>query len=214
VPNYREELGRILNALGHLLSQVGRPREAEASFGAAVTIFDKLATDDPDRREVREQLGRAYANWVNLLLFGTSKGGQDLGRALRLAEQAVARCPRSRDAWGALGIARSQTQNQKGAIAAIEIALSLDTSEDGDLWMILALAHGREGDRQRARSWYDKAVAWMSPQPLGVNVLRERLRVEAAALLGLADQPKLPGNKEQKSVNPSKPKSRGSPPSP
>jgi serine/threonine protein kinase/tetratricopeptide (TPR) repeat protein len=207
VPNYREELGGIHNALGHLLWQEGRPAEAEASFGAALTIFDRLATGGPDRGEIWERLGGTNANWVTLLTLGSSNGGQDPGRALRLAEQAVARCPRNRDAWGALGIARSQTQDQKGAIAAIEKALALDHLEDGDLWMMLALAHARGGDRQQARTWYDKAVALMRRQPPGVGVhpMQERLRAEAAALLGMTDQPKPPGNKEQTSAKPSKP---------
>jgi tetratricopeptide (TPR) repeat protein len=205
VPGYREELGRILNALGYLLSQEGRPAEAEASFREALTIFDKLATDHPDRGEGPEQLGRTYANWVTLLALGTSKGGQDPGGALRLAEQAVARCPRNRHAWGALGIARLQTQDQKGAIAAIEKALALDSSEDADLWLILALAHVRGGDRQQARAWYDKAVALMSRQPPGASELRERLRAEAAARLGITDQTKPPGKKEQNTAKSSKP---------
>jgi hypothetical protein len=53
--------------------------------------------------------------------------------------------------------------------------------------MMLALAHARSGDYQRARGWYEKAVTWMKLPTSGTFELRDRLTSDVAALLRNAD---------------------------
>jgi hypothetical protein len=50
------------------------------------------------------------------------------------------------------------------------------------------MARWRLGQRDEARAWYDKAVAWMEKNQPKDEGLR-RFRAEAATLLGLADLP-------------------------
>jgi hypothetical protein len=60
----------------------------------------------------------------------------------------------------------------------------MDLRAGGDSfdWFFLAMAHRRLGDRDQARIWYDKAVAWMDRQMPHNGELR-RFRAEAEAVL-------------------------------
>jgi hypothetical protein len=51
-------------------------------------------------------------------------------------------------------------------------------------WFLLALAHGKLGEKDQARAWYDRAVSWMDTNQPNNEVLRH-FRAEAAELLGL-----------------------------
>jgi hypothetical protein len=64
---------------------------------------------------------------------------------------------------------------------------SVQLRKGGDSFdfFFLAMAHWQLNDKDKAREWYDQAVAWMdknAPQ----NEELKRFRAEAAALLGLA----------------------------
>jgi len=50
------------------------------------------------------------------------------------------------------------------------------------------MAQRRLGDRDQARTWYDRAVEWMDKNEPQDDELK-RFRAEAAALLGLDDLP-------------------------
>jgi hypothetical protein len=55
-------------------------------------------------------------------------------------------------------------------------------------WFFLAMAHWRLGDRDKARTWFGRAVKWMDAhQPQDVEL--RRFRAEAEALLGQAGKP-------------------------
>ncbi len=53
-------------------------------------------------------------------------------------------------------------------------------------WFFLAMAHWKNGDRDQARRWYDKAVDEMAKHPSSDPDLK-RFRIEAELLLGIAD---------------------------
>jgi hypothetical protein len=53
-------------------------------------------------------------------------------------------------------------------------------------FFFLAMAHWQLGEKDEARKYYDKAVAWMDKNKPDDEELR-RFRAEAAALLGVPD---------------------------
>jgi hypothetical protein len=54
---------------------------------------------------------------------------------------------------------------------------------DGCNWFFLAMAHWQKGDKDEARKWFDKAVAWTKEEdPKNAELLR--FWVEAAELVG------------------------------
>jgi hypothetical protein len=55
-------------------------------------------------------------------------------------------------------------------------------------WFFLARAHGRLGERDRARRCFDRAVEWMDSHEPHNEELR-RFRAEAEALLAEAGKP-------------------------
>jgi hypothetical protein len=46
------------------------------------------------------------------------------------------------------------------ALAAVERAMALNNGGDASTWFTLAMAHAQRGDKDRARRWFDNAVAW------------------------------------------------------
>jgi hypothetical protein len=75
------------------------------------------------------------------------------------------------------------------AIEALQKSDSMDPSRHQAYNnFFLALAHWRLGDRDRAYTDYDRAVAWMERNDSYGDELN-RFRDEAATLLGLADLP-------------------------
>jgi tetratricopeptide (TPR) repeat protein len=73
-------------------------------------------------------------------------------------------------------------------LATLEKSIELHEGGNGFDWFFLALAHWRLGDREQARAWYDKAVAWMDKNKPEDGELK-RYRAEAAELLGVKDPP-------------------------
>jgi hypothetical protein len=60
---------------------------------------------------------------------------------------------------------------------------------DSQHWFILAMAHWQLGNKAEARTWHDKAVAWMEKNaPKDEKLIR--FRAEAAELLGLKEATK------------------------
>jgi hypothetical protein len=61
---------------------------------------------------------------------------------------------------------------------------------DGFDWFFLAMVHWQQGDRDEARKWYDRAVAWADkPQPANEEV--RRFRAEASELMGVGGPVKM-----------------------
>jgi serine/threonine protein kinase/Tfp pilus assembly protein PilF len=104
--------------------------------------------------------------------------------AVQLAEQAVTANPSDGNIWNTLGVARYRNGRWKEAIAALEKSMELRKGGDSSDWFFLAMCHWQLGERDAARTWYDKAVVWMEEKQPNNQELR-RFRTEAAQLLGL-----------------------------
>jgi tetratricopeptide (TPR) repeat protein len=118
--------------------------------------------------------------------------------AAALARKAVELDSKSWMIWNTLGVAHYRAGDNRAAIVALEKSIELGKGGSSFDWLFLAMAHWRLGAREQARTWYDKAVAWMdkrNPQ----NEDLKRFRAEAAELLGVKNPP------SRKETAPSKP---------
>jgi uncharacterized protein HemY len=88
-----------------------------------------------------------------------------------------------------LGTALYRTGDWQGAIEALQ--KSNQIKEHGSTFFFLAMAHWQLGDKEQAGPYFRKGVEWMHKnklKPKDEEGLR-RERAEAAALLGITDEP-------------------------
>jgi Tfp pilus assembly protein PilF len=86
-----------------------------------------------------------------------------------------------------LGWARYRTGDWKASIEALEKSCALQHDPRGGdafQWFFLAMAHGKLGEKDTARVWYDRAVEWTDKHARNSENLRT-CRAEAAELLGV-----------------------------
>ena len=84
--------------------------------------------------------------------------------------------------WNTLGAAHVRAGDWKGAVVALKRSMDLRKGGDAHDWFFLAMAHWRAGAKDRARVWFDKAVAWTDANRPGDQEL-VRFRAEAEALM-------------------------------
>jgi tetratricopeptide (TPR) repeat protein len=89
-------------------------------------------------------------------------------------------------------VAHYRNGDWKEAAAALEKSIALSKGGTAFDWFFLAMARWQLGQKDEARKWYDKAVAWMDKNQPKNDELR-RFRAEEAALLGVVDVEKKPG---------------------
>jgi tetratricopeptide (TPR) repeat protein len=132
------------------------------------------------------------------------------GQMLEFAKKAIDIDSKTGTAWQMYGIARYRLGDWKGAIAALQKSLEVSKTETEitkvSAWFFLAMASERLGEHAKARSWYAKAVQGME-HPSSIDYRRLiyadllRFRAEAAASLGIKDQPMPKGNPEPTAKN-------------
>jgi Flp pilus assembly protein TadD len=106
--------------------------------------------------------------------------------ALRMGKRAVRLNPQAAHVWNTLGVAHYRAGDWEAAIETLEKAEGLAPGKDFAFKaFFLAMAHWQKGERDEARSWYDKAVSGTETNRKLDEQLR-RFRSEAAALLRLS----------------------------
>ncbi|MFO0888590.1 MAG: tetratricopeptide repeat protein [Isosphaeraceae bacterium] len=192
------------------LLDLGKLGEAVAESREAIRLKPDYAEAHGNLGEALRGQGKldeaiaAYREAIRLkpdLVGGHGNLGLALLERGRL-EEALAECredvrvqPDSSNAHENLGAAYYRAGDFKAAIAALEKSIQLDTkpipygvSGRPLGWFILSMAHWRLGHKHEARTWYDRAIAWMVKyQPKDVDV--KWAHAEASAMLGLADLP-------------------------
>ena len=81
--------------------------------------------------------------------------------AIAAYQEAIRLLPGSTAAHRDLGLALYRAGRWAEAITALETARKLRKGDDGRDGFVLAMAHWRQGDRDEARAWFDKAVQAM-----------------------------------------------------
>src|SRR5262249_28969169 len=67
VPQYRHELARSFNNLGSLLHSLNRHKDAQAAYGKAIGIYERLAADSGAVPPVTVELAGTYTNLRRLM---------------------------------------------------------------------------------------------------------------------------------------------------
>jgi tetratricopeptide (TPR) repeat protein len=111
---------------------------------------------------------------------------RDPRRAAGLAREVVEHSPKQSTAWNTLGVASYRAGVWKDAVTALEKSEELAPGKSlGYNAVFLAMAHWQQGEKEKARQWYDRALTWIEkngrPDP---DLLQ--FQVEATQLLGLA----------------------------
>jgi tetratricopeptide (TPR) repeat protein len=192
IPRYRSMLANLHSDLASLLSQTGHPGQAKQQYGRAIALWEKL-----DDAASQNKLA-----WV--LATGPILRLRDPHRALQFAKKAVEQHPQGGGNWNTLGVAHYRAADWKEAIGALEKSMQLRSGGGPADWLFLAMACWQKGDKDKARSWYDKAVQWIERNKPQEEELR-RFGAEAAALLGVTDRPESAGKKEENAKQHSKP---------
>jgi tetratricopeptide (TPR) repeat protein len=156
--------------LGTALYGKGQVEEAIACYRQAIQL-------DPKKAEPHANLAHVLANAANLKL-------RDPVQAVAEARKATELAPQFWMGWCNLGEGYYRNGQWQEAIAALDKGLALLKSENGEIFLFLAMAHHRAGHKDEARKWYDRGIAWMDKHaPKDPTLLR--YRNQAVGVLGV-----------------------------
>jgi serine/threonine protein kinase/tetratricopeptide (TPR) repeat protein len=157
---------------------------------AALKLFEetlalqkaKLGPEHPDTLNSMQNLASLLATASDVKL-------RDPPRAVELAKKVVALKPKQPGAWGALGSARYQTGDWKGASADLEKAIGLrrpdDRGPNADEGFFLAMAYWKMGEKDKARQCFARTAQEMDKSAQKETPRLKMIRAEAAELLGV-----------------------------
>jgi tetratricopeptide (TPR) repeat protein len=173
-------------------------QRGEAHLGLG--LLDKAIADYREASRLKPDIPQTLERLGSLL---ERKG--DWGEAIAAYRKAIELAPQSALAWQHLGWVQYRAGNWKASIEALEKSCKLQKGGDCGQWIVLALAHWKlasqpglaepeqAGHRQKARTWYDKAVKQIDGHPGlkdGVGQAIRAFRAEAAELLGVKEKQK------------------------
>src|SRR5262249_32736190 len=146
-PNDRNYALAVSQARGQLHVQLGEWDKAISDYSRAIELEPKNAS--------------AWNNLAWLLATCPEPKFLDPKRAVELARKAVELAPKAGSSWNTLGAAQYRTGNWKAAIEGLNKSMELRNGGDAFDWFFLAMAHWKQGAKDDARKWYDRAVEWM-----------------------------------------------------
>jgi tetratricopeptide (TPR) repeat protein len=145
----------------------------------AARFYTAALSLQPENAATQNDFAWLLVNWPR-------PGVDHFEEAIDLAKKAVKATPTAGNYWGTLGIAHYRTGQWSDALAAFQQAAKLRNGGDGLDWLFLAMAHGRLGEKEQGRKWYDQAVQWMEKNDPDDGGLKS-MRAEAAELLGIKE---------------------------
>jgi Flp pilus assembly protein TadD len=149
-----------------------------ATDSEALARRTNLDSDDPHYQI-------AYSAYRSAWALATSAHPQERNpaRAVELAQKAVELAPTQGVFWNGLGVAHYRAGDWTAALAALENSRRLMPGQRESFnTFFLAMTHWQVGEKEKARQWYEKAVAWMEENAKD-NLELQRFRIEAAGLL-------------------------------
>lgn len=156
--------------LGLLLMRNGRHKEGTG-------VIRKLFKKELVSAEICDYVAWQIATDMNLI-------PRPPEIAVEFARKAVELASGDGRVWNTLGVAEFRAGNWKESIDALQKSNDLRKGGDSDDWFCLGMAHWQLGQKEEARKWYDRAVAWMDKNQPKNEELR-CLRAEAAELMGV-----------------------------
>jgi tetratricopeptide (TPR) repeat protein len=179
---YRHELANNLDNLGGFYERTAnRAEKAESCYRQALTYHEQLIREDPNDADSRERLARTQDTLVQLL---TSAGRWP--QLVDLAKRAVVLAPHNGRLWSMLGASYYRAGEHAKAVRTLTHSLSLNGANADD-FLLLAMAHWQQGQKEEARQWFKAAVLRMQHGAHYVWSTSKAIQFgqEAKALLGL-----------------------------
>jgi eukaryotic-like serine/threonine-protein kinase len=179
----------VRDSLGTTLRSLGKLAEAIAEYHEAMRL-------QPDSAVLRNGLA-----WTVVLM--PKRPPPEYAEALLHSRRAVELAPKEVYMVNTLALAEYRTGHWAESITASERAIALAKEVDASNWFFLAMANWQRGEKDTAREWFDKAVAWTKEKdPKNAELLL--FWTESAELLGQPG-PDAPGPSSP--AAPSRPKS-------
>ncbi len=161
----------------------GRYAKARDTFLRLVSLLDPLSPESLTMTE-RQFVSEAYNNIAWLLATCPDEGLRDGKAAVLLARRALEFLPNEGNTWNTLGVAYFRAGAMEQSRSALYRSMELRNEGSSHDWFFLAMIHEREGRKERAREWYDKAAEWKKQAQFDSDELY-RFQCEAATELGL-----------------------------
>jgi tetratricopeptide (TPR) repeat protein len=198
-PDYAEAHANLGNALRHqgkLSEAIAAYREAirlkpeyaeaHTNLGVALHGQGKLAESISEYREairLKPEFAVVHNNLAWALAVRSMRPQGDYAEALEHARKAVELAPKHGNSFNTLALAEYRSGHWTESLAASERSMALTNGGVAFDWFFLALGHGQRGDKDQARKWFEKAVAWTKTRaPKNKELLQ--FWTEAAELLG------------------------------
>lgn len=176
IPEYREAI-RLRPDDAEFCYRLGGALVANQKSEEAIAAYREALRIKPDIELVPGNLAR-------LLAFTPKRPKRDYEEALELARKAVASSHENDYEVQTLAVAEYRLGHWSEAIATTKRMFTADNDGDAGDWLLLALAHWQAGEKELARVWFDKALAWIK-QGKVIQPLVRQLWTEAAELMGL-----------------------------
>jgi tetratricopeptide (TPR) repeat protein len=149
-------------------------------WGKALSDYSKAIELDPENM-------KSLNNLAWLLATCPDPKVRDTKKSLDFAKKAVALGLMEWTSWNTLGAAHYRAGEWKSAVTALEKSMELRKGGDSFDWFFLAMANWQLGEKDKARQWFDKGVAWMEKnQPQNEEL--KRFRAEANELLKVEEK--------------------------
>ena len=175
ITEYREAI-RLRPDYAYAHSNLGIALLAQGKVDEAIAANRKALSLDPNFPNIPNNLAWALALTPDRPL-------RDYDEAVVLARKAIDLDRESSNGFNTLALAEYRRGRPDDAIAAAEQSIKLIKGVDASNWFFLAMAHARNGAKEKAATWLDKAVAWTKEKaPKDSELLR--FWEEAARLLG------------------------------
>jgi serine/threonine protein kinase/tetratricopeptide (TPR) repeat protein len=167
------------------LSETARKAAVQAHLDKARELQSQWAKRLPNDAE-------ALYTCASQMVAGPEPGLRDPAQAVDLLKKAVELAPKIGRCWSTLGVAQYRTGEPAKAIEALTRSLSLNGANVDD-FLFLAMANWQQGQKDKARQWYQAAMLRMkhgsSQWRWVVDADSKQLWREAEALLGLDQSP-------------------------
>jgi Flp pilus assembly protein TadD len=152
------KLAASYHNLGRSAKKDGRFEDAESAWRQALEILSEMIETTPNATEPR----RLWCDCLNDLAWLRANHPdperRDAEAAVALAQRIVEACPDAEAYWNTLGAAYYRAGDNDLSVAALDRSMALGGGTAFDD-VFLAMAHARQGDLEKARVEFDRAIA-------------------------------------------------------
>ncbi len=182
-PYLREGLGSL--QAGMQLWHSGEYESARRRYIRGLGIVEEMmATDSQAVGRHRGALALGLNNLAWLLAMCPDESLRDLPRAVAFAKRSITLVPDDGNTWNTLGAALYRGGDGDEARTALEKSIELKKGGSPHDWFLMALIEEREGNHEKAMTWFDRATAGLESMTTPDRDLGW-LHAEAAEALGV-----------------------------